>query len=191
MASQEYIKLEGLTELMKTFDDIPKQIQKAGIRGAARKASKPLISKARDLLSKGRVKSISANNTGELTNDEATFSKSKFVARFLKAVNKKPSSYAPGVRVIAKGPDIPMNGGKEFWNIQGYLKLMAAGSYLTGKRRTKSGKNTGEFEGFGNFLRDSYQLTSSQVDSIFAKNLFNEVEKAQKRAAKRQAKKFR
>ena len=41
MASREYIRLEGVTELMKTFDDIPRQIQIAGIRVAARKAFAP------------------------------------------------------------------------------------------------------------------------------------------------------
>mgnify|MGYP003633709145 CR=1 FL=1 len=188
MAFDQYIKLEGLTELMKTFDDIPKQIKRAGITGAARKASKPLIQASRK-----RLADLTKKSTGFVDEglDDLEFSKAKFAARFIKSIAKKPSSFAPGVRVIGKGPDIPMNGGKKFINIQGYLKLMAAGSYKSGKRHHKSGKNTGQVDGHGNFIRDAYGDVHNQVDSIFAKNLFNEIEKAQTRAAKRHAKKFR
>ena len=82
-----------------------------------------------------------------------------------------------------------MNGGKKFYDIESYLKLMAAGSYK-GERHHKSGKSTGETKGFGNFLRDAYTDTSSLVDGIFSKNLINEVNKAITRAARRSAKKL-
>jgi|TARA_R110000822_G_scaffold80191_2_gene191259 hypothetical protein len=189
MATPKYIRLEGIETLQKTFRDIPKQINIAGIRGAARKASKPLIANARSKINRNLVDK-SAGNFEKETDDSSKFSKAKMVIRHLKATNKKPSAYAPGVRILVKGPDIPMNGGKEFWNIQGYLKLMAAGSYKVGKRSTSSGANRGKFKGFGNFLRDAYEDTQFLVDAIFSKNLTNEVNKAIIRAKKRNAKKL-
>jgi hypothetical protein len=187
MASREYIRLEGVTELMKTFDDIPRQIQIAGIRGAARKASAPLINRARHNLAR-----LTKKSTGYIDKelDSNKFSKAKYAARSIQAVSKKSTSFSPGVRIIGKGADIPMNGGKEFWNIQGYLKLMAAGAYKVRKRKTSSGSNRGSFDGFSNFIRDAYEHVSKRVDRIFADNLFKETEKAIIRAAKRNAKKL-
>jgi hypothetical protein len=180
MATNDFIVIEGLSAATATLNGLPKQIQRSAISAAARKASKPLIAESRE-----KLKNIGtdAKNKGEDS------SKSLLAARYLKAVNKRASGI-PGVRVLFKGGSIPMSDSKSF-GVDGYAKLMAYGSYKVGDRHHKSGKNTGQTFGDGNFVLDAFDKVGTQVDSIFSKNLLNEMDRALNRALKRVAKKLR
>ena len=179
--ARDFVFLEGLAEAQKAIKILPIQIERAGIQGAARKAAQPVILAAR----------VELNKIGKRKSEkDEDFSKSLFAARFIKAVAKRRSAL-PGVRVLFKGPDIPMNDGKSrSINIGGYAAMMAEGSYVVKKRSHKSGKNTGEFKGFGNFIDKAWDRVSSTSIGIFKRNLLTEMDKAIDRSIKRTSKKL-
>lgn len=178
----DFVVLEGLAEAQLALKKLPPSIERAGIQGAARKAAKPLIDQTRTNLEK------IARGKKE---DDNVLSKALFAARFIKAVAKRRNAL-PGVRVLFKGPDIPMNDGKSrSINIGGYAAMMAEGSYKVGKRSHKSGKNTGKAPAHGNFIANAWNTVGRRSTFIFRTNLVVQMEKALDRAIKRTAKKLR
>jgi hypothetical protein len=187
MATNNFIVIEGLSAATATLNGLPKQIQRSAINAAARKASKPLIAEART-----RLVNLSLNSNDGATEGahDRNFSKALFASRYIKAVNKRASGI-PGVRVLFKGPAVPMNEGKSrSYDLQGYTKLMAYGSHKVGKRSHKSGKNVGKSPSHGNFIVEAFDKVGPQVDIIFSLGLLNEMNRALDRALRRTAKKL-
>lgn len=160
------------------------------INNAAKKAARPGASYVKQMMLTEGVKESNANGLG--------FSKLKTIARLVTPYAKKrhPNKQldAYGVRYrMRKGVSItvskPKSGGKMVrWNAQGYAKLLAEGSYKTGQRVTKAGKNRGAMPAFGNWFQIAEQKFDSIHKKAWRKQIIVSAKKAGYRAAKRRQK---
>lgn len=148
------------------LDELPKKLNERALGNAAAAALRPARNEA-----SSSVRSIAkGSNEG--------YSKARFVARSIK-VRKSRSGYPPGAFIRVSGPDIPVYDRK--WNVAGYAKLLAYGSYKSGKRSwRKNGKNTGKVRGIGNFVLDAVDRNYPFMSKHFETRALIEMEKAKK-----------
>jgi len=165
--------VEGVEDIQRMLRDLPHNIQRSGINSAARLAAKPIIAESRVLVEK-----VSKGT-------DQGFSKAAYVSRSIKSVTNKTKS-VPGVTVRAKGGSVPVRGSRNGnWNVGGYLKLLASGSYKTPER-----KGRGKFEGYGNFIQIAARKVRNEASGIFRRNLVIATKKAVDRARKKHIKTF-
>lgn len=152
---------------LRKLDFLPKKLNERAIRNAAVAALRPAKNSASQ-----KVRSI-----GKGTSEG--YSKARFVARSIR-VRATRSQYAPGAHIKVYGPDIPVY--DRNWKVAGFAKLLAHGSYKTGKRSWRSnGKNTGSVDGIGNFILQGIEGNYHLMKMSFERGVLKEMEKAKRK----------
>lgn len=167
MSGSNAIVMTGIDQVIAELGRIPVELQPNVMRRAAKRAAN---------IVKVRAKS---NIIRHAKGTDGGFSKVRFVARNITISNirNRGSRNRAGVRVHVKGPDVPVKGSKYgYWNIEGYAKLISAGSY-----KSRNRKGTGHFAGFGNYVVDAYEQNKGVVISTYRRNIIKEVERAERR----------
>lgn len=171
------VEIVGIDEIIKALDDIgSKSVQRNTIISLGRKALRPSMTAAKAIL---RSAAATAKNFNG-------FSRLGHVAKNIKIIPSK-SKVLPGVNMYVKGTDIPVH--NEWWNIGGWVALLVFGSYKKGERFHKSGKSTGKFLGFGNFLYKGFRNTYGLVRQIFFTGVKKHLEKNVQKAITRYGRK--
>jgi hypothetical protein len=162
--------------------DFPKEFEakRAVINSAATKASNP---------AKADAKSMIKSTTTKQTKSFGGFKKLLFLSRSLKTYHIK-SKKTFGVSVRFKdGLAIPIgsnkNGSLVRWNVQGFGKLLAKGSHITGERKKKNGASTGTMPGFGNWVKIAQNKHKKSMASRWALSIKPIIGQAAARAFKR------
>lgn len=161
------IVMTGIDQVIAELGRLPIELQPNVMQKAAKSAAN---------IVKVRAK---ANVIRHAQGTDGGFSKVRFVARNITISNlrSRGSRNRAGVRVHVKGPDIPVKGSKRgYWTIEGYAKLISAGSHKTRNRKGK-----GYFAGFGNYVVDAYEQNKGVVISTYRRNVIKEVERAERR----------
>ncbi len=171
-AGEQYVF--GIEEAIKVLDNL-KMTSSADtqvINGAASKSLSPVKKQAKTNLRAIGNKSKTSNNGG--------FSKLQYIAR---SISVKPLVKGAGARVKAHGADIPV--GNKLWNVEGYAKLLSAGSY-----KTKQRKGSGNFKGFGNYVKDAGDTKRQEVQRLFIQNMIPQMNRVVAKTIRRWGRKY-
>jgi hypothetical protein len=172
----------GLDKFMLGLRDIPKEFEakRATINAAAKVASDP---------AKADAKAMIKSTTTKQTKSFGGFKKLLFLSRALKTYHiKSRKTYGVSVR-FQDGLSIPIgsnkNGSLVRWNVQGFGKLLAKGSHITGERKKKDGSSTGTMPGFGNWVKIAQNKHKKTMAVRWALSIKTIIGKTAARAFKR------
>lgn len=172
----------GLDKFRLGLRDFPKEFEakRSQINAAAKLASKP---------AKDAAKALIKNTTTKNKKSFGGFKKLVFLSRALKTYDiKSRKNYGISTRFqdgLAISIGDTKGGGLKRWNVQGFGKLLAMGSHITGERKKKNGASTGTMPGFGNWVKIAQNKYSKSMASRWALSLKPIIGKAADRAFKR------
>jgi len=164
--------LDGDKEVLKILREFPKNVGKNAILAAERKAAKPIVSEARNIL-----KQVSTKTKGNLDG----FEHLRALAKATKAVTvRSRSGKSINVQIDSKFPDLPMSSKRKFWSVWGVANL-----YVKGRKKANG---TGTTDGVGSWVETAGVRTKSIARKIFRDGLEAEVKKAIDRTVRRYGK---
>jgi hypothetical protein len=171
------IKIEGFKELNAVLDNLPKQLSRRAKVSAGRKAARPIVSRARQIIKT------------EATKSEGNFNGFRHLwalARFTKVESYKG---VVNIKIGKNAPDVPMTakGGSRFWPAWQAAFLFAFGRQSEGEGSRF--KKTGFTEGFGDWITQSGKEKAGFARFIYLREIekatINAIDKAVRRYGKR------
>lgn len=161
----------AINRMLKKLGKLPDQIHRKAVNNIAKAALRPAQKDA---------KQAALNESRG-----SDFSFAYQVAMRVRVFGSK-KGHPPGAYVRVKGKPVKMNQGTpsaKDWNAGGAAKLLAEGSYKTGSRTTKSGRNTGTTRGKGidNFILEAANRHEGYMARYFEQGMIKEMDKAKKK----------
>jgi len=153
--------LIGDDKVKNLLRQLPKNIRRRGSISSGRKAAKPIVKEARNIIF-GYPNKTSGNLNG--------FEHLRALGKATKTVVYKGGV---NVQISPRTPDLPMASRRGIWNAFGIAKLMA-----DGRRKPKG---TGITRGFGDWVDRAAELEGDNAKRIFAQEMTKVVDQEIKR----------
>lgn len=149
-------------KVVRILQQMPKEISHPTISSSAAKSLLPAKNHAKQ--------TIASISTGE-TN------KAIQLVRNVK-IKRATKKQAPGAKLWIDGPDVYVD--NRFWTARGFAKLLAVGASNRVQRTT--GRSTGDFKGYGNFVVDAANKTMSAMMQRMKKVIIKDFQRSKKKA---------
>lgn len=170
------IKIDGFREIDAVLDNLPRQLRKSAMLAAGRKAARPMLTRARQI-----IKTTSTDTEGNLDG----FRHLQALAKATKVETYKGTVF---IRVSQRFPDLPMASKRPFWTVRPASFLFAFGRQNEGKGTRK--KATGYTKGFGDWIEQALKERSMYARSIYRNTIENETIKAISRTVTKYGKRY-
>jgi hypothetical protein len=170
----EEITIDGFKELNAVLDNLPKQISNKAKVAAGRKAARPIVSRARQI-----IKTEATKSQGNLNGFRHLWA----LAKLTKAEAYKG---IVNIKISRRAPDLPMASKRPFWDAFAVAMLFAFGRQNQGKGSRK--KATGYTDGFGDWITEGGKEKAGYAKFIYLKEIEKETMKAIDKAVTRYGK---